>query len=269
MAEKEKTIISVIMPAYNEEEHIEQALSSICMQKGDFKIEILVVNDGSTDRTKEVVLNFREKLSQNQYIRPAEDVTLVFMENEKASGVAETRNIGIRAAKGKYIAFLDADDWWDKDKLSTQLSFMEKSDAVLCATGRELMHHNGTPMDKIIEIPKKITYKMLLRTNYIPCSSVLMKTDVAREFYMCHDELHEDYIMWLRILKKYGYVYGINQPMLKSRMSKGGKSRNKLKSAKMQIGCYRFMGYGIIKSLYYFCSYMINGVKKYGTSVKG
>lgn len=269
MAEKEKTIISVIMPAYNEEEHIEQALSSICMQKGDFKIEILVINDGSTDRTEEVVLKFREKLLQNNDFLPEQNVTLSLMENQGGSGVAETRNTGIRAAKGKYIAFLDADDWWEEDKLSTQFSFMEKSGAVLCATGRELMHHDGTSMNKIIQIPEKITYKMLLRTNYIPCSSVFMKTEVAREFYMCHDELHEDYILWLRILKKYGCVYGINQPMLKSRMSKGGKSRNKLKSAKMQIGCYKFMGYGILKSLFYFCSYMMNGVKKYGTSVKG
>lgn len=266
---KEKTIISVIMPAYNEEEHIEQALSSVYMQQGDFKIEILVVDDGSTDRTKMVVENFKEKLSQNQYIRSDKEVDLILMENEGNSGVADTRNTAIRVARGKYIAFLDADDWWEEDKLNLQFSFMEKSDAVVCATGRELMNHDGTSMGKIIGIPEKITYKMLLRTNYIPCSSVLMKTEVAREFYMCHDELHEDYIFWLRILKKYGQVYGINKPMLKSRMSKGGKSRNKLKSAKMQIGCYRLMGYGITKSMFYFFSYMIWGVKKYSLSGRG
>ena len=270
MTERENKMvtISVIMPAYNEEKHIEQALASICIQKGDFNIEIIVIDDGSTDRTKEVVEDFDKKLSQNKYGFSDNHISLTFIENEGSFGVADARNTGIRKAKGEFIAFLDADDWWEKDKLNMQLSFMKKSGAVLCATGRELMHHDGTPMNKIINIPDIITYKMLLRTNYIPCSSVMMKTDVAREFYMCHDELHEDYILWLRILKKYGQVYGINKPMLKSRMSKGGKSRNKLKSAGMQIGCYRLMGYGIVKSMYYFVAYMVNGVKKYGMSRK-
>ena len=104
---------------------------------------------------------------------------------------------------------------------------------------------------------------MLLRTNSIPCSSVLMKTSVAREFYMCHDELHEDYILWLSVLKKYGKAYGLNEPLLKCRLSEGGKSRNKLKSARMQYGVYRYLGFGVIKSLFYFVQYAINGVKKY------
>lgn len=80
---------------------------------------------------------------------------------------------------------------------------------------------------------------------------------------MCHDELHEDYILWLNVLQKYGKAYGVNEPLLKSRMSKGGKSRNKLKSAKMQFGVYRYMGFGVLKSCYYFLMYAFHGVLKY------
>ena len=80
---------------------------------------------------------------------------------------------------------------------------------------------------------------------------------------MCHDELHEDYILWLQVLKKYGAAVGIDEPLLKSRMSENGKSRNKLKSARMQFGVYRYLGFGWIKSLYYFCNYAVQGVKKY------
>ena len=121
----------------------------------------------------------------------------------------------------------------------------------------------GVSTGRYIGIQEKISYAQLLKTNTIPCSSVILKTDVAREFPMCHDELHEDYILWLQVLKKYGTAIGINKPLLKSRMSEKGKSRNKLKSAKMQFGVYRYLGFGWLRSLYYFCNYAIAGVKKY------
>ena len=114
-----------------------------------------------------------------------------------------------------------------------------------------------------IGIEQEVSYQKLLRTNSIPCSSVVLKTEVAREFYMCHDELHEDYILWLKVLKKYGNAAGINEPLLKSRMSPGGKSRNKMKSAQMQYGVYRYMGIGRIRSLLLMCSYMVHGILKY------
>ena len=106
---------------------------------------------------------------------------------------------------------------------------------------------------------------MLLRTNLIPCGSVVMRTRIAKEFHMTNADFHEDYILWLRVLKKYGNAAAINEPLLHCRLSEGGKSRNKFKSARMQIGCYRVMGIGIFKSLYYFACYAVNGVKKYYT----
>lgn len=80
---------------------------------------------------------------------------------------------------------------------------------------------------------------------------------------MSHAELHEDYILWLQVLKAYGAAVGIDEPYLHCRLSEGGKSRNKLRSAQMQYGVYRLMGFGIIKSMYYLCSYAWHGVKKY------
>ena len=65
------------------------------------------------------------------------------------------------------------------------------------------------------------------------------------------------------VLKKYGKACGINEPMLKSRMSEGGKSRNKLKSARMQFGVYRYLGFGFLRSCYYFLQYAVNGIRKY------
>lgn len=246
-----KPVISIIMPAYNCEQYIEKAIKSVIDQTIYQKTELFVIDDCSADNTKEKVEQFRE-YNQIYYIR-----------NDVNSGVAFSRNKGIKLAQGKYIAFLDADDWWSADKLEKQLKCLENGKEVLCCTGRELMTHEGEPTGKTIGVPEYITYNMLLKTNSIPCSSVIMKTSVAREFYMTHDELHEDYILWLNVLKKYKNAVGIDEPMLKSRLSIGGKSRNKFKSAKMQYGVYRYMGYGFLKSMFYLLNYMVNGIMKY------
>ncbi len=245
-------LVSVIMPAYNAEKYIEKAISSVDRQQGDFGIELLIIEDAGTDNTERIIQGYE-----------CSRIEIVYVRNERNLGVAESRNIGIRSARGNYIAFLDADDWWSEDKLVRQLAVMEGSEAALCATARELMNPDGSSTGKIVPIPANITYEMLLRTNSIPCSSVLMKTKIAREFYMCHDELHEDYILWLRVLKKYGQVPGINEPMLKSRLSEGGKSRNKWKSASMHFGVYRYLRIGFVKSIYYFIHYIWHGLRKY------
>lgn len=244
-----QTTVSVIMPAYNAEKYIAQAIESVLCQ--DVPLELLVIDDCSSDRTAEIAGRYAD----------GEKVVLIC--NDRNRGVAESRNIGIRRAVGKYVAFLDADDWWREGKLKAQCEELEKSDSVLCCTARELMNPDGSSQGKVIGVPGQITYSMLLQTNSIPCSSVVMETQVAKEFYMCHDELHEDYILWLRVLQKYGAALGINEPLLQSRMSQGGKSRNKLKSARMQFGVYRYMGFGILASCYYFLLYALNGVRKY------
>lgn len=268
MGNQESPLVSVIMPAYNSEKFIEQAIESVFGQKGGFLTELIIINDGSSDHTKEVVEEVWNKYVDDGGLYPENCCAkcrcqFCYLENHKNLGVAESRNIGIRQAAGKYIAFLDADDWWSEDKLQKQIALMERVDAPLCGTGRELMNPDGTKREKEIGIPSEITYNMLLRTNSIPCSSVLAKAQVVREFYMCHDELHEDYILWLRIVQKYGKVYGIDEPLLKSRLSEGGKSRNKWKSAKMQYGVYRYLGYGWMESCYYFVQYAWNGIRKY------
>lgn len=265
--EKEQNVqplISVIMPAHNAEKYITVAMESVFRQKGDFAIELYVVNDASTDNTERVVEDWLAAYKNRKEIsKDCCNCELIYLKNEHNIGVAETRNRAIRLARGEYIAFLDADDWWQEDKLSRQMALIRERNAILCATGRELMRADGESLGRVIGIPQEITYEMLLRTNCIPCSAAVIRTEVAREFYMQHAELHEDYILWLRVLKKYGRAYGLDEPMLKSRMSEAGKSRNKLKSARMQFGVYRYLGFGIFKSLFYFVQYAVNGVKKY------
>lgn len=245
----EEILVSVIIPAYNCARYIRQALDSALAQ--DVPAEILVIDDGSKDNLDEIMREYR-RYPQIRYIK-----------NKKNLGVAETRNRGVAMAAGEYVAFLDADDIWEKGKLKKQLALIQEKGTVLCSTARELMNMDGTLTGYIIPVKKEYTYVDILMGNQVNCSSVLMKTEVAREFPMHHDDSHEDYLMWLEILKKYGKGCAVNEPLLKYRISNTGKSGSKLNSAKMTFMTYRYMGYGLIRSCWFFLGYAINGIKKY------
>ena len=205
--------ISVIMPVYNGEKYIARAVQSVYAQ--DVPLELIVIDDGSVDGTWEVLIPWEN--------RP----DFVYIKNERNLGAAGSRNRGVSVAKGRYVAFLDADDWWEEGKLAAQLAALEMTGDVICSTGRDLMNPDGTFTGKYIPVKSRLDYHELLKHNSINCSSVVIRTDVAREFPMEHDDSHEDYITWLKVLRKYGYAVGIDKPYLKYRLSEGGKSRNK------------------------------------------
>lgn len=245
-------MVSVIIPGYNCASYISQAIDSARMQ--NVPMEIIVLNDCSPDNLDQVMERYQNVPE------------VVYVKNPGNLGAAQTRNRGVEMARGKYVAFLDADDYWAPGKLEKQLAAIESGNAVMCATARELITPEGKCTGRIIPIKEELTYRELLKHNSISCSSVLMKTDVAREFPMHHEDSHEDYIMWLEILQKYRRACAVNEPLLKYRVSNTGKSGSKLHSAGMTFKAYRYMGFGWLKAVACFCSYMIHGIWKYSSS---
>lgn len=244
-----KPLVSVIMPVYNGAATICQAIDSVYRQ--NVPLELLVIDDGSTDQTVEILSAYQER-PDFRYLKNAQNI-----------GAAASRNRGVHEAHGQYIAFLDADDWWEDGKLKLQLDILKKTGRVLCSSGRELMNYDGSSTGKYIPVRETVSYRDLLRHNSINCSSVLLSKEVAAEFPMEHDDSHEDYLTWLKILHKYGPAAGINKPLLKYRMSKSSKSGDKKKSAIMTYKVYRYMGYSHIRCILYFISYAIHGLWKY------
>lgn len=243
--------VTVVIPAYNAEKYIEKTLASVFEQTVACKV--IVVDDASKDETLAIVQKYQKLYPDRVQV----------IHKSMNEGVSAARNDGVKTADTEYVAFLDADDWWDKDKTEIQLSLVKESKAVACYSGRELMTAEGDSTRKIISVPETVTYKELLKGNVIPCSSVLMRRDVALQYPMDHDELHEDYIMWLEMLRDEKKFVGVDKPLLKSRLGEGGKSRNKWKSAKMTYGVYRYMKISAWKAVYYFLCYICQGVKKY------
>ena len=244
-----KPLVSVIMPVYNGAATICQAIDSVYRQ--NVPLELLVIDDGSTDQTVEILSAYQDR-PDFRYLKNAQNI-----------GAAASRNRGVHEAHGQYIAFLDADDWWEDGKLKLQLDILKKTGRVLCSSGRELMNYDGSSTGKYIPVRETVSYRDLLRHNSINCSSVLLSKEVAAEFPMEHDDSHEDYLTWLKILHKYGPAAGIDKPLLKYRMSKSSKSGDKRKSAIMTYKVYRYMGYSHIRCILYFISYAIHGLWKY------
>lgn len=242
-------LVSVIIPAYNCTQYIRQAVDSALMQ--DVPMEILVLDDCSKDDLDSVMREY------------ANEPRVRYLKNERNLGVAATRNRGVAMAQGEYIAFLDADDIWAPGKLKKQLALIEKNGMVICSTARELMNLDGTLTGYVIPVMEEYTFEDIVRENQINCSSVLMKAEVAKAFPMHHDDSHEDYLMWLEVLKQYGKGCAINEPLLKYRISNQGKSGNKLNSAKMTFMTYQYMGFGLLRSIRYFICYAFNGMRKY------
>ena len=244
-----RPLVSVVMPAYQCSHFIKNAVDSVLIQNVD--LELLVLDDGSDDDLDRIMEEYKQ------------DARVRYIKNEKNLGAAATRNKGVRLAKGKYIAFLDADDWWEKGKLQKQIAIMERRNAVLCSTARELVTVEGKRTGRIIDVPEKITYRMMLAHNCIACSSVLIKREAMIDIPMEHEDCHEDYLTWLKILRRYGDGCGIKEPLLKYRWSHSGKSGNKFHSAKMTWKVYRYMGFPMGQCMICFVSYAFHGVWKY------
>jgi teichuronic acid biosynthesis glycosyltransferase TuaG len=143
------------------------------------------------------------------------------------------------------------------------LQIAEVTGANFLFTGASFIDENNVPFKGIFEVPKKVSYKKLLKQNVISCSSVLIKKNYIEKYKMERDDTHEDFGTWLRILKEEPYAYSINEPLLIYRISSKSKSGNKLKSIKMTYKTYRFVGLFPTTSVYYLIWYIFNGLKKY------
>ncbi|WP_277673305.1 glycosyltransferase family 2 protein [Piscibacillus halophilus] len=248
---KPEDLVSVIMPAYNSEKFIKGAIISVLEQTYS-NIELVVIDDGSKDNTVEII----QQLSK-------QDPRIHFIKNEVNLGVSETRNKGIALASGDWIAFLDSDDIWEKSKIEKQMKYANETSAEFLFTGSSYINENGIPYSGIFEIPKQVSYKELLRQNVITCSSVLLKKRFFDKIKMEKDEMHEDYAVWLRVLKTGVFAHGINEPLLIYRISRNSKSGNKLKTIKMTYKVFRFIGVNPISSLYFMSSHIMRSVSKY------
>ncbi|MDR0232182.1 MAG: glycosyltransferase [Dysgonamonadaceae bacterium] len=182
-------VITVLAPAYNAEEYISEAIKSVLNQTfTDF--ELLIINDGSTDKTEEIILSF-------------EDKRIRYIKNETNLKLIATLNKGIDLARGKYIARMDADDICLPNRFEKQIDFLEKhSDYALCGSWAYLIDSKGKKTGRIKYIDKSKLLKIsLLFSCPIVHPSTMLRTDILQQFKYNPKALHtEDFELWLRIM---------------------------------------------------------------------
>jgi teichuronic acid biosynthesis glycosyltransferase TuaG len=244
-------LVSVIIPAYNCAEFIPRTLESVIRQSYK-NLEILVLADPSSDDTEELVKRYE-----------ALDKRIAYLRNAEHLGVAETRNEGVRRARGEWIAFVDSDDIWERDKIQLQLAWILENKTFFSCTGRALIDVEGRDLRCYIGLPEQITYKNLLGTNSVVCSSVICERKILLEFPMEGGDIHEDYLAWLQITKKYGAVGGIDRPLVQYRLRGKSRSSNKARAILKQYRTYRKVEKFLPKIFYCLFLYAINGLMKY------
>lgn len=251
MTSRDFGLVSVIMAAYNAEKTIEQSINSVLNQTYP-DVELLVVDDYSQDRTVKLVENIMARDNR---------VRLIY--NKENSGVSYTRKHGLEEAKGAWIAILDSDDIWAPEKLEKQIILQKKMNADLLFTGSAFMDSDGQPIDWYLHAPAEVTYRQLLKQNVLSNSSALVRKELYAKHYAIGDGMHEDFAIWLSILKEGKKAYGVDERLLIYRIAKSSKSGNKFKAAKMNWNTYRYVGLNPIEAAYYECWYMVNGFLKY------
>ena len=236
---------------YNAENFINDTLNSVINQTIK-DIEIICIDDCSKDNTVEIV----EKLQKK-------DKRIVLLKNEENLKVSQTRNKGVQKAKADWIAFLDSDDMWEPTYLESVIKRRDEARAKLVCTSCKFISNDGDKLNGDFIIPTEITYKKLLKQNVILLSSVFVEKQLMLDNPFYADAMHEDYVCWLGILKQIGKAYGVSEPLMIYRLTKGSKSRNKFKALKMTFMTYKKHGLNFFKCCYYTLCNAVNGIKKY------
>lgn len=229
-------LVSIIVPVYNAAKYIEETIDSVIEQTYT-KWELILVDDCSTDGSYELI---KEKIAKFEHTKVSDEQSIVLLKNAKNSGAAKTRNNGIDAAKGRLIAFLDADDLWHPDKLYNEILFMQKYDASFVFSGYEFGDENAHPTGRVVHVPKKLDYNAALSRTVIFTSTVLIDTDTIDK-QLCHmpEVGSEDTATWWNILDTGVVAYGLDQVLVTYRRPAKSLSSNKNTAVKRIWNLYR------------------------------
>ena len=242
-------LVSVITPCYNCASYIGQCIDSVCNQSfGDW--EQIVVDDGSTDSSPQRI---GQLAAREPRIRP--------LQSKVNRGVANARNMALAQARGRYIAFLDGDDWWFSEKLEKQLALMQRHNAVVSATAFEIRSSEGK-LTAVRRPPARISYRQLLYLNLIGMLTGIYDSEIAGRKYFFHPFGNEDDILWLELVRDWGPALGLNEVLAGYRRYPGSRSSSISTVAIRRWQSYRHsLGLSLLSSAGCFAGYAMASVR--------
>ena len=242
--------VSIITPCYNSSKFLQQTIDSVLNQTfTDW--EWLITDDKSTDHSVEI-------------INKVDDERIKLTVAEKNGGAGHARNLSLEKASGRFITFLDADDFWEPNFLEEMVSFMKKENAELAYSNYSRCDENLIPKIEDFKADKNVTFNNLLKTCRLSLlSSMYDSQRVGKEFFPERSK-REDHVMWLNLLKKIPVGKPLPKTMAKYRMHASSISRKKTNIMLDQYLVYKdYMNFSTLKSMYYTANWAFNGFKKY------
>ncbi len=202
-------LVSIIMPSYNCGRFVEETIRSVQAQTYE-NWEIIFVDDCSTDETMATVMALKEG-----------DERIHVYQNPINSGAAVSRNLALREAKGRWIAFLDSDDLWEPEKLEKQVRFMEENGYKLSYTEYQEMDAGGNLTGVTISGPKHVTKRGMYNFCWPGCLTVMYDAQAVGLIQIKDIKKNNDYAMWLKVCKK-ADCYLLPEVLAKYRRGRAG-----------------------------------------------
>ena len=213
-------LVSSITPVYNSERFLAQTVRAIIQQTYK-NIEIILVDDCSSDHSRNIIETFAKEHSNIRYI---------FLPRNEGAAVA--RNYALNAVNGQYVAFCDSDDIWKPEKIEKEIRWMQKRDADFVFTAIEMIDENGTVIKEKRNVREYVDYNYLLKNTMIATSSVLL--DIGRIGTLQMPNIHsgQDYATWLMLLRNGRIAYGLDEALVQYRKRGNSLSSNKFANPK-------------------------------------
>ena len=238
-------LISIVVPVYKAESFIAKTIEQVMAQTYQ-NFELILVDDASPDKSADIIKRAAKK-----------DSRIRLLQKNVNEGAAAARNSGIDCARGRYLAFLDADDYWYPKKLSRQLEFIKENGAGFTFTSYEFGDEDAMPTGKVVRAPKELDFRKALSRTVIFTSTVMIDLDkVPAELAHMPSIASEDTATWWSILKAGYTAGGLDEVLVIYRRPKKSLSSNKLKAIKRIWGLYRKIAkLSVIESAFYFVSW--------------
>lgn len=253
-------LVSIIVPVHNAERFIVDTIA--CVREQSYKNwELLLIEDSSTDHTMDRMSAYLEEI-QDERIRLVERE--IGSPEEKSFGAARARNLGLSLAKGRYIAYLDADDRWRADKLERELAFLQKKQAGFVFTGYEFGDEKAEGTGKVVRVPETLSYKQALANTTIFTSTVMMDTEkIDKDLMEMPYIKSEDTASWWKILKTGVTAYGLDENLVIYRRAGKSLSSNKIEAIRRIWNLYRqAAGLSLCASICHFVPWAYRAVKR-------
>lgn len=247
-------LISIIVPVYNAEKFIRETMDCVIAQTYPCW-ELLLVEDGSRDNSVEII---------ETYIRDSGEERIRLICQPENMGAAKARNRGLQEAKGRYIAYLDADDLWLPEKLQHELAFIREKDAAFVFTGYEFADENGKGTGKIVHVPETLNYRQALSNTTIFTTTVMFDTQkISKELLEMPVIKSEDTALWWKVLRNGYTAFGLDENLVKYRRPGKSLSSNKLEAVRRIWNLYRKAeGMGVLDSAWHFCFWAVRAVSR-------